>query len=283
MSRSLSTILTAIRTDRQARPELADLDGSLSAADYAVWEECIAYNHWLFENKVDTLRAEIQQIVDNNEFGTDPWWQNKILEFQYDPANPQVIQRINGILQYPVIDPTLRIIARSSVKTIVVNNRSKVSVKVAKLNGATLMPLNPSELAALVDYTLKIRPSGISLDVVSLYADRLKLVADVYYKGQYPVNLVQANVIAAIGNYCQYISYQELRGEVKLLTLTDFVEAVPGVSDFVINQASGRDQAAAVGAGTVFNRIYSTSAGYIIPEDTVGYTLLDTLTMIADV
>ncbi|RKR83175.1 hypothetical protein BDD43_3377 [Mucilaginibacter gracilis] len=283
MARALSDIIAVIRGTRATKPELADLDGPLSASDYAVWEESIGYSQWLFENKVDALKAEIQTIVDSNVFGTDEWWHEKILEFQYDPANPQVIEEIAFVARYAVIDVTLRIITRASVRTINVDNRRQVSVKVAKLSGSALGPLNDAELAAFTDYTLKLRGTGISMEIVSLFPDRLKLVADVYYSGLYGADLVRTNVIAAIEAYCLYISQTKLDGQVKLLNLVDFVQAVPGVSDFVINAAYGRDQATAVGSATLFNRIYPTAAGYIIPEDTAGSTLADTLNMIANV
>jgi len=282
MARELTTIRASIRTTRQSKPELVDLNGPESASDYALWEDVIAYIIWLFEVLCDKFKAEVQTIVDSNVFGTLPWWQQKVLEFQYDAVNAQVVQEINFVAKYPVIDPTLRIINRSSVRNVIENDRLLVSIKVAKLVSGSLVPLSDTEMAAFVDYTLKIGPP-VRKKIVSLFPDRLKLSATIYYSGQYGVNLVKSNVAAAIANYCLFISSGELAGEVKLSVLEDYIQAVPGVTDVVITEARGRDQATSVNLSTVFNRVYDTAAGYIIPEDTAGHTLADTLTMIADV
>ena len=285
MARDLSVIQAEITAARTAKPELADLDGPTAVADYSLWEEVYAYCIWLFEKLLDAFRVEINTEITNNKVTTKSWWHNQVLNFQYDPTTAQVIEEIDFIAQYPVVDPTLRIITRCAVRNVPRDGHLVVSVKVAQTVDDALVPLNDTQLAALVDYTLAIRPAGISMEVISLYADRLKLVADIYYLGQYDKDLVKAAVIQAINDYFSYLSNEEFDGLVRLLKLEDFIQAVPGVSDIVIHLAQGRDEATPVDGDNVvvFDRVYYTSAGYIIAEDTVGHTLADTLNMIADV
>jgi len=268
-----------------AKPELSDLDGPAAVADYSLWEEVFAYCSWLFEKLLDAFRTEINTEITNNKVTTKSWWHNEILNFQYDPETPQVVEEIDFIAQYPVIDPTLRIITRCAVRNVRKDGHLVVSVKVAQTVDGAFAPLNDTQLAALVDYTLAKRPAGISMEVISLYADRVKYVMDIYYKGQYDKDVVKAAVIDAVNNYHAYLSSEEFDGLVRLLKLEDFIQAVPGVSDIVIHLAQGRDEATPVDGDNVvvFDRVYYTSAGYVIAEDTVGHTLADTLNMIADV
>lgn len=285
MARTIPVILAEIRGVRTGKPQLADLDGPEAVSDYALWEEVFAYCIWLFEKLMDTFRAEVDKEIEDNKVSTISWWQNQILEFQYDPANAQVVEEIDFIARYPVIDESLRIIKRCSVRNVAKNGHLVVSVKVAQVVDNQYVPLNETQLAALVDYTLKKRPGGISMEIISLYADRLKLAADIYYKGQYDKDLVKAAVIVSINSYFEYLSTNDFDGLVRLLTLEDFIQNVPGVSDVKINLAQGREQATPVDSPNVvvFDRIYYTSAGYIIAEDTAGHTLADTINMIADV
>lgn len=282
MARSLIEIEQQIRSTRLSKPELSDLDGPDAVSDFSLWEKVIAYVHWIFEQGIDALKIEINNEIANNKTSTISWWKARISEFQFDPENPQVLVEENFITKYPVVDESLRIITRRSVNEVEKNNKRVVSIKVAKGLSDDLSPLDETELAALIDYTLALRPAGISMEIISLFADRLFLEADVYYKGQFVKELVKANVIAAINNY---LANLEFNGTVRLIDLVDFVQKVPGVSDFKINIAKGREQATPIGGLNVvtFDRIYLSSAGYLTPEDTNGFTLEDTLTMIADV
>lgn len=281
MARDKEVILQEIRTARMSKPELSDLDGPEAASDYALWEEVMAYVIWLFEKLVDILKGEIRQEIALNKVASIPWWHAKILEFQFHPTIPQVVKEVYFLANYPVIDPELRIITRCSVREIDSNNRRIISVKVAK-GTDELMPLNENEMTALEDYSHELRDTGISMEFVSLSADRLKLTADIYYKGQYIKDQIKLNVIAAIGNY---LAALEFDGVVRIIDLIDAIQKVEGVRDVVIHLAQGREQATPVDGlnVVVFDRIYNTSAGYIIPEDTTGHTLADTINMIADV
>lgn len=284
MARALTDIIQGIITSRQSKPQLAGLNGPRAASDYGLWEDAVGYCHYQVELECDDLKAELDQEIANNHPGTRAWWGEKITEFQYDAAEPQVIEEIDFIAQYPVIDETKRIIARRSVRNVAKNGHLVVSVKVAKLVNDVYMPLSEDEMTALNDYTLAIRPAGISMEIVSLFADRLKVVADIYFQGQYSEALVKTNVKQAIDDYAAILSSSndQFDGLVRLSLLEDYIQKVPGVTDVVLHQVYGRDQASPVVNGVLIDRVYYTQAGYIIPEDTTGHTLDDTLTFIAE-
>jgi len=252
---------------------------------------CIA----VFEQIIDIDKANIEDIISKAPVGSDLWLQKKVLEFQYDSVTPQVVELDTETMAvaYPVVDVTKRIISRAAVITTV---GRIASVKVA--TGEPPAALSAPQLAALQTYltnggdgTYNGRGVGIGFAGTQIIAksyapDKFFLQAEIKYDGRY-ANVISANVISAINNYFANI---EFNGKVKLITLYDYIQAVPGVMDIFIQNAAIRDvntifanKSYLIQAYTELLTEYPTYAGYVIGEDTVGETLADRLTFTATI
>jgi hypothetical protein len=278
MARSISTIQTEILAAKAAEASLAGLTSVSISAYFRAWSYIAAVAINLFEQLLDLFKAEVEAEVAKAVPSTGPWWLDKLLKFQYSATNPQVIQLVNFVPVYNVEDATLRIVTRAAVK---MTASAQVVMKVAKGVTGSLGPLNASELAAISSYVDRIQPPGVNTSVISLNPDRLKLVMTVYFDGQAVEAVVLAAVEAAVEAYLAELDFD---GTVYLNKLIDKIQLVSGVRDVVISSAIGRDSGTAITSTLLspFPRAYEATSGYVIPEDTAGHTLNDTITMVAE-
>jgi hypothetical protein len=182
---------------------------------------------------------------------------------------------------YPVIDANLQIITRVGVTTTIANS---VIVKVAKQEPPTA--LNVSEKNALQSYVNTIGIAGVTYIVRSTNADQIYIDADIYYDGQQS-SLIQTTVATTIQDLLRNLAFN---GNFKVSDLEIAIRRIVGVTDVVLNNVSIRTDVQTVAQGiklvsnnAVLSRLYPTQAGYIIDEQTAGYTLNDSLTFIVAV
>lgn len=214
---------------------------------------------------------------------TKAWIHDKMIKFQYSVTTPQYVQMVNGIPQYPVVNDTLKIITACSVATSVTQT---VNIKVAK--GDPLSALAAGELTAAQDYIDTIGTAGINYVVLSDDADKLYVEANIYYRGSYSA-VIQANVIDAIDAYLLNLSRTDFNGYIYVADLVKMIDNIEGVNDVELVNVKSRYDSQSFGtgidlviAGDVVQRRYLAGAGYLIQEDTVGYTFADSLTFIAE-
>lgn len=280
MARSVDVIQQGIITQVQATPELAAANSTSKRAIWRLWTFVVAVAINILEQLMDVFKSDMEVLAAQAVPGTASWIQAQVFKFQYSATNPQVVQLINLIPVYPVMDSTLYLVTRCSVKTDI---SGAVNVKVAK--GATPQALAAGEVSALQSYINTIGYAGIVYNVISANPDQLYIKAAIYYKGQYN-SVIAANVKAAITNYLAALPFD---GSVKVSDLEGAIKAVAGVNDVVFDRVSCRADATAWGGGTdlVLNqqtalRLWNTVAGYMIPEATSGNTLDQTLNFIAE-
>lgn len=280
MARTTTDIYNDMITRKDAE---ADLNGLTSASQSALWRLLFwvqAQSINLFEQLMDALQVEIQTIADNSIAGSAAWVQNQVLLFQYDAGNPQVLQIINGLPAYAIVDPALRIVKSASVKEGV--NRI-VFIKAAKDEGSGLEPLDTNELNALKSYVVNVGFAGIPYVVQSDSPDRCQFTGSVYYKGQYVAATVKTNVITAINNYLLALPFD---GVIEFNKVIDAVQSVEGVNDIDTQNAVLKIRGFSIAADDprviTVERSQETAAGYIIEEDTAGFTFDDTITMVLD-
>lgn len=284
MARSILIIQQQILDDIAADPTLAPLLTSTSKrAIYRIVAFIVAVGTNLLEQLIDVFTANVEAIAAAAAPATPAWIQAQIFLFQYSATTPQVIQLINFAPSYPITDPTLRIVTRCSVTTTVAN---QVQIKVAK--GSTPAPLVTAELDALKAYInppFGIGIAGVTYNITSGDSDKLYLQAQIYYQGNFSA-VISAAVIAAVN---AYLSSLPFNGKMKLSDLEFAIREVAGVNDVVMVNVSARPDVVAFGSGTfliqtqqVISRLWNTVSGYIVPETTVGQTLADTLTFIAE-
>jgi len=245
-----------------------------------IFAVCAAY----IEQLMDIMETTVETQASQSAASSPLWIQAQMFEFQYSATNPQVIQLINTVPTYPIIDPTLRIITACSVTSTTPN---EVTIKVAKDNPFQALDAL-TELAAAQGYINYKGTTGINYTVVSLSADRIYIDANIYYQGQYS-NVIQANVIAAIEAFLQNLSITNFDGSLKMTDLENVIRNVQGVNDVVLVNVRGRAATYPFSNGIdlilnqkVLQRLWNTEAGYCVQEDTTGKTFADTLNFIVE-
>jgi len=171
-----------------------------------VFAVCAAY----IEQLMDVLINNIETQVNQASAASNLWVQSKMFQFQYSATNPQILQVINTVTQYPVIDTTLQIVSGCSVASTVPNI---VTIKLATGNPFTA--LTTPQLAAVQGYINQIGTSGIVYQCQSANADYIYIIANIYYNGQY-ASVINANVTAAINAFLQSQSTVNLNGVIKI-------------------------------------------------------------------
>lgn len=266
--------------DAQAsETSLSSLNSPSATSIYKLWKFITATIINYLEQLWDLYKVSIETTIANGAVGSPAWLQAQILKFQYSATVPQVLTLINFSPSYTKVDTTLRLITRSSVKTMA---NKTISVKVAKSDPP--VALTTTELNSLKGYLSDIGFAGTQTNTYSYNSDKLYLVANIYYNGQY-ASVISATVIAAINDYFSRIPFD---GTLKLLTLEDYIQKVAGVTDVVIVNCAVRADTTAfasktflVSASTTIYPTYALFAGYVVGETTVGNTLADTLVFIA--
>lgn len=237
----------------------------------------------LLDNYVSAIETKIAQAAPQ----TAAWFKAQMLKFQFSATDPQILQfdETEFYPYYPVVDTDLQVIKYVSVVAGTFGTtRIKVAAQVAGLP-ADLDTTYTGALAAAQNYVDTIAISGITYYVVSGNADRLYVEATIYYQGGYSA-VIQDTVIAAIDAFLAALPFD---GMLLLSNLELAIKSVAGVNDVVFSNVQGRSDGTAYGSGTnlvvtntVTSRLYNTSAGYIISEDTATHTLADSLTFISE-
>ena len=282
MARTIAQIQAQIIATKQAQPELAGLTSTSKRAIWNLWTFVIATCIGIFEQLLDSFLTNVETQVNASAGASILWLQAKMFQFQYDAITPQVVQLINTVPQYPVVDATKQIITACSVTSSLSN---QVTIKVAKSN--PYVALVSAELTAAQSYINTIGAAGISYTVISLNPDKLYVQASIYYQGQYST-VIQQNVIDAINSFLQNLSITNFNGSMKISDLEGVIRNVAGVNDVILNNVKGRDDASTFANGvdlvlnnTVISRQWDTVAGYIVQETTSGKTFADSLIFIA--
>jgi hypothetical protein len=292
MARSLSIIIAQMDAEQALKPELSALNSPSTTAIYTLWKYIVAMNSYLQEVLWDIFKKELENVVLTAAVGSEQWLQSKIFTFQYSSATPQITTLINFAPTYLTINPSLRIITRASVKTTATNT---VSVKVAKSEPPVALTsteknslkgyLSQGGNGSLAGAGVGIGSAGIYVNVESYDADKLFLTAQIIYNGQYS-SVIQTTVIDAINLYLKNIPFD---GMIKVVSVVDAIQSVPGVTDVIINDMAVRadltpfaSKIYLVSGNLEIMSKYPTYAGYIIGENTALNTFMDTLTFIPE-
>ena len=280
MARNIETIL---QQEIDEKEDQAALDGLNSTSKTAIWRlllfvHAAAIN--LLEQVWDIFRAEIEDSIETAGAGSAPWLRERILEFQEGDD----VEYNNGVIAYPIVDTTKRIITRCSITQ---DGNRVVKAKVAKSDPPE--PLDSDEQKELRFYLDQIKFAGTQINVISLNPDRLYVNAMIEYDGQYAA-VIQSNVETALTNYCTNLSsIDNFNGIVENNAVVDAVQKAPGVKRVKINEIairqddisfSSRNKLFDLSAGIDSLKL-ETNSGYIIPEDDSGHTFADSITYTA--
>ena len=279
MARTIEQIQSAIITDIQATPELAEANSTSKRAIWRLFAYVQASAILLLEQIIDTFITANELKISQGIPATASWLNSKVLEFQYSATNPQIVQLVDFVPVYPVVDKSLRLITRCSVVTTL---SSQVIVKVAKNDPP--VALTSTELSSLQSYINQIGVIGVNYNTQSLTSDKLYIDAEVYFDGQYST-VISARVISAINTFLSTLSFN---GILKVSDIELAIRGVVGVSDVLLKNVKMRSDVTPFTGGTfliqnntVISRIFPTISGYIVGETTTGNTFTDKLTFIA--
>lgn len=289
MARTIAQIKAQIIAEKNNQAALAGLTSTSSTAIYNLWAFIQAVCINLFEQLIDVKIEEIETTVYTAIVPSDQWVRQKALEFQYDATTPQVLQLVNFVPSYPVVNPDLRIITRASVKT---QGSKIVLVKVAKNEPPEA--LSAPELSAFQDYlsqggsptdpAIGFGFAGVQMTARSTAPDKLYLAGTIYYSGRYSA-VIQANVVSALEDYMSNLPFD---GNISVLGITDKIQSVVGVVDMLFTDIAMRADAVAFGSKTYLIQSSTqtltslpTYAGYVVEEDTASQGFLDKLVFVA--
>lgn len=265
MARSITEIQTAMIADIQADPTLAGLNSPSATAIWRLWTFIIATAIHFHEIFMDLGIEEMEQIARDAVPGTKSWIQRRILEFQYDENNPQVVSvQPDGRVVYQTVDESLRIITRCAV---VEQSNGEVLIKVAKGDNDTLEKLSVEELNALKSYVNEIMFAGVRRRSVSLDADIFTINVDVIFDGQFVQTQVETDVKNAIKNYLKGLSTTaRFDGLVVREHVVDAIQKVDGVVG-IDTQNMVMTGSSATGTPTTIARTYNPDAGYLTMDE----------------
>lgn len=236
----------------------------------------IAVAQAVFEQLYDAFVVDVEAIALRLPPQTPLWFQYQMINvFEYDAtAVPIVVldESTDFVPQYPNPNDNYKIVDYCSVVNGIFGS---VAVKIA---GSGPSQITGSALAAAQEYINTVASPGINYAVTSGISDKLFMQLDVYYNGLYAA-IIKNSVTDAINGYLQSIPFN---GILVLSKIESAILAVPGVTDMVFVNVQTRQNSTTVMLGTnlvlnnlVLLRNWQTQAGYIILENTSGYTLSD--------
>lgn len=275
MARSIAVIKQQLLDQKNAEPALSGLTSISQTAIWNLWFFIQASAINIFEQLQDLYKTELEDIAAAAIPNTDAWIQKKAFDWQYGDT----IQLINLVPTYSIINSEKKIVTRCSVIT---DNNRICQIKVAKNDPPT--KLSSPELMSINSYYATIGNAGIAYNIISDFADKIEIVADVYYDGQYSSTIADSTKLA-LENYLKNIPFD---GIIYVSKIEDSLQAVTGIKDVKLTAINTRRDAQGYGTGTVlYNlstgtnaRSYQTYAGYIVQETTASHTFSDTINYI---
>lgn len=288
MARTVDAIKADIRVKIRTYPALDIFkfpdEGGSKVDPFNLLIDVVSLCMFTFEVLVDQLLAVLRAAAAKAIAGNNAWIRDQMLKFQYG----DVINMVNFVPTYPVVDETKRIITQCAVKDA---GSGVVAIKIAKGSAPPFTPLTSPELIAAKNYyygtstAQGIGFSGVKAAFITLDPDRMMVEAQIYFQGQYIQATVKSNVIAAINTFLQSFTNEAFDGRVFMIRLVDAVQAVPGVTRCRLTSVRVRPASVSYASGTVIDiqGVYDTIAGHIISEDESGHTLADSITMLQEV
>ena len=269
---TITAIYNNILAQKSATSGLNSLNNPSQTAIWNLWAYITAVCIWIQTQLWSTYQSQIETIISSAPVLTDSYVQQQVFKFQYSDTNPQVIQLDSNFNpSYPTVNPNLQIISQCSVNTL---PNTTVSIKVATQTPP--QALTSGQTLSLSGYLSQILPAGVQQSVISLPADQCYINGNVYYNGQYS-STIQNSVVQAINNFFINLPFD---GVLRVSALEQAILSVTGVEDFEFINLAIRPNATPISAATYLVNNYTqnytqygTYSGYIISEQTVGYTL----------
>jgi len=279
MARSTAEIKNQMVAEKNLQSNLSGFTSNSQTSRWGLFLWVVAQTINIFEQLLDVFKGEVEAIQAEAKPGTEAWVRWMVRKFQYDAAVPQVAQLNTStlVVEYPVVNTTFQIITRAATQ---ITSNKTVLIKVAKSDPP--IPLAAGEVTSLQSYVSTWGIAGVNYSIVNEPADKIEVVATIFYDGQYNA-VIQASVEDALTNY---LAQLEFNGIISVQDVTDAIQAVDGVLDVNLAQIKVRRDSISYANGTMLYQLstgingvqYQTYAGYIVEETTATHTFADTLT-----
>ena len=147
-----------------------------AASEWRLWVHCVAYGIYLFEIVLDTFKKEMDEDAEKEVAGTVTWYNDKCYEFQM--GHELVFDTVTGLLEYPTVDESARVIKIASVN---VAEDNTIMFRVATEDEAgKIVPLTSNQLLNFKNYIDAIKFAGTKSEVISTDADEVRYDIKVY-------------------------------------------------------------------------------------------------------
>lgn len=248
MARTATEIENEMIAAQAAETSLAGLTSTSKTAIYRLWRKVVVYAHLVLEQLWDVKAAELEAIANTAQGGTDKWYANRSLEFQYGHS----LSEKDGQLYYLVVDEAAQIIDYAAVKSA----NGQVTIKVAHSNAGVLEKLTAAQKVGFESYINDIKFAGTRTSIVSEDPDMVKTAITIYYDGKLLLADFKTSVETAINSYLNSIYFD---GDFYVTKFTDAIQSVEGVEDLQITTLEIKPVG---GSYTAVTRLYSPLSGY---------------------
>lgn len=259
--RTITEIQNEIITAKNADANLSALNSTSLTAVWRLWTYITAVAIYVHEALWDKHKIEINALVETAIWGTPKWYVATSKKFQYGDAVEQLVDN----QPYSIVDTAKQIVTFASYREAF----GIIVLKVAKGAIGSQVALTAPEKTAFEGFISKMKGAGDRVNVVSLPADALRIMATIYYDAQYPLATVQANVLDAINNFLFGLPFDGLLYKNKLV---DAIDDATGVVNLDQDNATFRG---VQGLNNILMATsYQTEAGYMsldIPNTTLTY------------
>lgn len=203
--------------------------------------DAVAFSIWTLEKLFDIHKEQIDKALYEQKSGTERWYKNKALSFQY---GFDIIQDTdyfdNGNSTNEQIQAS-KIVKYCSVKESQESNR--LIMKIASENGAVLSPLSETQKTSFLEYMNEIKYAGVKINVINNPADilqlKLKVFRDPLVLDENGNNILNGGkpLETATNEYLKNLPFD---GELVLNDFIEFLRRVPGINNVHIYIANSK-------------------------------------------
>lgn len=233
MARTLEQIKEEMEATQATVPQLSSLNSTSQMAFFGFLKHMWAMLVQLVETSWEQMRSDTEALLNNKRIGSALWYVEQVKKFQLGDT----VTVVKGEATYVTIDPAKQIVTQAACVENLTSGR--LLIKVVKGPQAVRMNLTDSELEAVRSYVKEIKFAGVQIDVISLREDQIRITATVKIDRQVLAangsSLADSNVFPVVDAIRAYLRNLPFDSVVSWTALTDYMQTVPGVLDFVIS------------------------------------------------
>jgi hypothetical protein len=208
-------------------------------AIYRLFTFIIAAAIFIFESFLDQHNKEVDDKLANQRYGTEPWYRDMALLFQYGFS---LVQDKDYFINEGFTDEEIE--ASKIIKYAAVNqaeNSSRLIIKIAgEVDGELSDFENLDQVEAIENFFKRIKVAGTDITIINYKADQLylnmQIKRDPLILNSEGMSILNANypVNEALKEFMKELKFN---GELRLSALVDKIQLIPGVLDATLLNA----------------------------------------------